>query len=102
MRTPRQQRALLLLNQYVTGAYEEMADKVVDMQWLQLQKLRDLCEAAMEASSSRHSPWPALCGLRHRRSVFTSEPPAELVVRLVRLVRLVPLATPLPRSPTAK
>jgi len=53
VRTPRQQRALLLLNQYVTGAYEEMADKVVDMQWLQLQKLRDLCEAAMEGGSEQ-------------------------------------------------
>ena len=43
MQSPVQQLALLELNRYVLGAYEEMADGVVDLQWQQLNKMRELC-----------------------------------------------------------
>uniref|UniRef100_A0A7S4BVN1 Uncharacterized protein n=1 Tax=Chrysotila carterae TaxID=13221 RepID=A0A7S4BVN1_CHRCT len=48
VRTRTQQRALLALNQYVIGAYEETADAIADMHWKQLNKLRELCDAAQE------------------------------------------------------
>ena len=49
--TPVQQRALLELNQYVIGAVEQLADSAVDLQWQQLNKLRELCDAAMDGGS---------------------------------------------------
>jgi len=42
VRAPTQQLALLELNRYVLGAYEEVADGVVDLQWTQINKLREL------------------------------------------------------------
>jgi hypothetical protein len=42
-RSPLQQLALLEMNRYVLGAYEEMADGVVDLHWQQLNKMRELC-----------------------------------------------------------
>eukprot|EP00965_Chrysotila_dentata_P245936 6206860-Pleurochrysis_carterae.AAC.1 len=52
VRTRTQQRALLALNQYVIGAYEETADAIADMHWKQLNKLRELCDAAQEVRSA--------------------------------------------------
>ncbi|EOD30068.1 hypothetical protein EMIHUDRAFT_462931 [Emiliania huxleyi CCMP1516] len=49
--TPVQQRALLELNQYVIGAVEQLADSAVDLQWQQLNKLRELCDAAVDGGS---------------------------------------------------
>jgi len=41
------------MNQYIMGAYEEMVDSISDMHWLQLEKLRDLCEAALEGGDEQ-------------------------------------------------
>ena len=58
VRTVAQQTALLSLTQYMGGVYEEMATKLGDLQWQQLQKLRELCDAAMEArGGSCHRVW---------------------------------------------
>lgn len=51
VRSPEQQLALLELNRYVLGAYEEMADGVVDLQWQQLNKMRELCGLPARAPS---------------------------------------------------
>ena len=53
VRSSGQQAALLLLTQYMSGVYEEMSDKLGDLQWQQLQKLRELCDAAAEGGTEQ-------------------------------------------------
>ena len=58
VKSPVQQLALLELNRYVLGAYEEMADGVVDLHWQQLNKLRELCVEPMCPSWSTRRNHP--------------------------------------------
>ena len=53
VKTPAQQRALLAMNTYMVGLYTEVADKIGDLQWQQLNKLRELCDAAMDGGTPR-------------------------------------------------
>ena len=54
VKTPAQQRALLAMNTYMVGLYTEVADKIGDLQWQQLNKLRELCDAAMDGGAPRN------------------------------------------------
>jgi len=53
VRSSGEQTALLLLTQYMGGVYEEMSDKLGDLQWQQLQKLRELCDAAADGGTEQ-------------------------------------------------
>ena len=53
VKTPAQQRALLAMNTYMVGLYTEVADRIGDLQWQQLNKLRELCDAAMDGGTPR-------------------------------------------------
>ena len=55
VRTVEQQAALFTLTQYMSGVYEEMAKKLGDLQWQQLNKLRELCESNATAAHRRVS-----------------------------------------------
>ena len=46
------QQALLSLSEFVMGAQQEVADALSELQWRQMQKLRELCEVSRR--SSRH------------------------------------------------
>ena len=54
VKTPAQQRALLAMNTYMVGLYTEVADRIGDLQWQQLNKLRELCDAAMDGGTPRN------------------------------------------------
>ena len=56
-----EKRAMLVLNNYVIGVYEEMGDALEQMQWRSLATLRDLCDAAMEGGA----PTPQRDATRH-------------------------------------
>jgi len=43
--------ALLTLSEFVVGAQQEVADALSDLQWRQQQKLRELCDAALEGGT---------------------------------------------------
>lgn len=49
--TPSQLRAVQELNNYMVGVYGQMGDALGDLEWKQQQKLRELCEAAMEGGT---------------------------------------------------
>lgn len=53
VRTVAQHAALLALTQYMGGVYEEMSGKLGDLQWQQLQKLRELCDAANDGGTEQ-------------------------------------------------
>jgi len=53
VRTVAQQAALLSLTQYMSGVYDEMSRKLGDLQWQQLQKLRELCDAANDGGTEQ-------------------------------------------------
>jgi hypothetical protein len=45
--------ALLALAEFVTGVQEEVGDALGELQWRQQQKLRELCDAAMDGGTER-------------------------------------------------
>ena len=51
LRSPIEQQALFEINVYLLGVYEQIADDAVDLEWLQLNKLRELCDAAAEGGN---------------------------------------------------
>ena len=53
VRTEGQRGALLALSQYVMGAQQEIADALGTLEWQQAQKVRDLCDAAVEGGTER-------------------------------------------------
>ena len=61
VRSASEKRAMLVLNNYVIGVYEEMGDALEQMQWRSLATLRDLCDAAMEGGA----PTPLRDATRH-------------------------------------
>lgn len=53
IKTEGQRMALLEVCQYVTGVHEEIGDALVELEWQQQMKLRDLCDAAREGGTER-------------------------------------------------
>jgi hypothetical protein len=53
VRTVGARDALLALSEYVLGAQQEVADALSDLQWRQQQKLRELCDAALDGGTDR-------------------------------------------------
>ena len=53
VRTPAELSAVQQLNEYMVGVVQQMEDELGDMQWKQQEKLRKLCDAAMEGGTEQ-------------------------------------------------
>ena len=72
VKTPAQQRALLAMNTYMVGLYTEVADRIGDLQWQQLNKLRELCDAAMDGGTPRNF-FSAILGAQILGAIFSAQ-----------------------------
>ena len=53
IRTEEQRAALLAVSQFVMGVQQEIGDALTELQWRQQEKVRELCEAALEGGAER-------------------------------------------------
>ena len=53
IKTEEERTALLALSQFVLGVQQEVSEALVELQWRQQQKLRELCDAATEGGTER-------------------------------------------------
>ena len=55
IRTEGERKALLVVSEFVMGAQQEVADALSELQWRQMQKLRELCEVRAAAAAMSHN-----------------------------------------------